>query len=107
MPEVTDHPERSRLELALGTVELRRLHPAVYREVPGNARLQVLTDREHVASGGLQVAQLDVPLVQLVANDHREVCAVAGGRLQLLPQLARAQLRPRGKPGRTQLGRNS
>ena len=42
--------------------------------------------------------QLDLPLGQLVADDHREVGSIAGRRLQLLAELARRELRPGGDP---------
>ena len=64
-------------------------------ELAGEAR-----DGDRALRAGLEVAQLDVAAGELVADDHREVRAVAGRGLELLAELPLAQLGPDGQPGR-------
>ena len=51
--------------------------------------------------------QLDVPIGQLVADDHGEVGMFFGGRLQRSTQLARGKLATDGKPLRPEQRRHS
>ena len=56
-------------------------------------------DRDELLGSGLEVAELDLAVAELVAEDDREVGPVPGGRLELLAELALAELGPGGDPG--------
>ena len=56
--------------------------------------------RDELLGSGVEVLELDLAVGELVADDHREMGAVPGRRLQLLPELALRELRPGRDPGR-------
>ena len=60
-------------------------------------------ERHELLGPGRQVAQADLAGRQLVAEDDREMGAVARGRLELLAELAAAELGARRDPGRAEL----
>ena len=62
-------------------------------------------DRDELLGPGRQVAQADLAGRQLVADDDREVGLVAGGRLELLAELAATELGPRRDARRTEARR--
>src|SRR5688500_17701776 len=53
-----------------------------------------------------QIAELDVAVRQLVADDDREMGLLLGRRFELLPELAAAELGARGDPRPPELGRD-
>ncbi len=54
-----------------------------------------LVDRDELLGPRRQVLELDLAVRELVTHDHREMRLVAGGRLQLLPELPMPELGPR------------
>ena len=62
-----------------------------------------VADRDELLGPGRQVAQPDLALRQLVAEDHREVGVLLRGCLELLAELPVAELSPGGDPRRSQI----
>ena len=62
---------------------------------------------DHLLRSSRQIPELDLAVRQLVADDDREVGLVAGGGLQLLAELALAELRTRRDPLATQQCRDA
>src|SRR5467141_643821 len=59
---------------------------------------------DELLAARLEIPELDLAGDELVAEDHREVGVVPGGRFQLLAQLASRELGPNGKSGGAQVG---
>src|SRR3954468_10888621 len=72
---------------------------------PGELAREVV-DADGPLGAGEQVAELDLAGCELVAEDHREVRAVASGALELSTELPRRQLRPCDDPRRPQARRD-
>src|SRR3954447_9461749 len=53
-----------------------------------------VVERNDLLGAGGQVLQLDVAVGQLIAEDHREMASFLGCRLELLAELAPAELGP-------------
>src|SRR5213079_2981394 len=60
-------------------------------------------DLDRTLGARLEITKLDVPARELVADDHREVGAVARCRLELLAELALSELGAGGEAGSAQL----
>ena len=65
-----------------------------------------IRDGDELLASRLEIAQLDLTIGKLVADDDREVGVVACRRLELLRELADGELRAYRQAGRPQVGRD-
>ena len=77
--------------------------PVAVRAVGAPDLAGEVADGDELLGPGRQVAQADLAVGQLVADDHREVGVLARGGLELLAELAAAELGPGRDPRRSQI----
>ena len=63
-------------------------------------------DGDKLLAPGLEIAQLDLAVGELVADDDGEVGVVAGRRFELLAELANCEVRSDSQAGGAQVGRD-